>query len=307
LLAVLFLGARPAHAERYALYLLGGQSNMDGYGRVDELPEELRQPVPGVVTFHGSSAADRAPEGGRGRWEALRAGHGVGFASDGTTNVPSDRFGVELSLGRRLRDLRPDGKIALVKYSRGATSIDARAAGDAGSWDFAFDGGSGAGRGVNQYDHCLATLRHALSVRDVDGDGEDDELVPAGIVWMQGESDAAHDEVVARAYERNLTVLVNLLRAALRRADLPVVIGRISDSGEAPGGRVWRHGELVRAAQAAFVARDPRAALVTTTDGYGYSDPYHYDGAGYLDLGARFADALAELARAERAPASAAR
>jgi hypothetical protein len=38
-----------------------------------------------------------------------------------------------------------------------------------------------------------------------------------------------------------------------------------------------------------------RAALVVETDSYGYSDPFHYDSAGYVDLGRRFAEAMASI------------
>jgi hypothetical protein len=62
-------------------------------------------------------------------------------------------------------------------------------------------------------------------------DGEADTLIPAGIVWMQGESDAALNAEIAERYEANLKRLMDLIRAALRSDDLPVVIGRISDSG----------------------------------------------------------------------------
>ena len=34
---------------------------------------------------------------------------------------------------------------------------------------------------MNQYDHFLATVRHATAVQDIDGDGELDTLVPAGV------------------------------------------------------------------------------------------------------------------------------
>ena len=66
-------------------------------------------------------------------------------------------------------------------------------------------------------------------------------------------------------------------------------------AGELPDdlqGPVWEFGDVVRAAQAAWVEADGHAALVTTTDDYGYSDPWHYDTAGYIDLGRQFADAL---------------
>lgn len=292
-LLILALAAVPVSAETYHLYYLGGQSNMDGYGAVSELPAELNQPVEGVRIFHGNPAPDAVPVDGRGIWAELRPGHGRGFGSDGKTNQYSDAFGVELTFARRLLELYPDRKIALIKYSRGGTSIDQTAARWFGSWEADFHDGQGDAAGINQYDHFLATLNHAFSHDDIDGDGESDTLVPSGILWMQGESDAALTKEVAMRYEVHLKRLMDLMRAALRTDDLPVAIGRISDSGQdETDGNVWNHGAIVRDAEAAFVASDPAAALVTSTDQYGYSDPYHYDTAGYIDFGRRFADAL---------------
>lgn len=290
---LLFLLAAPASAQKtYRVYYLGGQSNMDGYGYVSELPENLTGPVEDVMIFHGNTAPDGAAVDGRGVWTLLQPGHGVGFSSDGEMNTYSNRFGVELTFARRLQELDPETPIALIKYSRGGTAIDTAAAGAFGAWDPDFRGDGG----INQYDHFLATLRQAMRVDDINGDGARDVLIPAGILWMQGESDASYTEAIARKYEAHLKRLMDLIRAALRVDDLPVVIGRISDSGrDDEDGLVWNHGELVRAAQAAFVQKDGRAALVTTTDSYGYSDQWHYDSAGYLDLGRRFADAMATL------------
>ena len=73
------------------------------------------------------------------------------------------------------------------------------------------------------------------------------------------------------------------------------MIGRISDSGQDEDGKVWDHGDIVRSMQAEFVERDRAAALVTATDEYSYSDPWHYDSHGYIDLGRRFAEAMARL------------
>ena len=285
--------AAPAGAATYDLYFLGGQSNMDGYGRVEDLPEGLDGPVEGVMIFHGNTAEDSTPVDGRGVWAELRPGHGVGYTSDGEDGEYSERFGVELTFARALQELEPEARIALVKYSRGGTSIDRSAAGSFGCWEPDFPGGRGAG--INQYDHFLATVRHATAVRDIDGDGEDDTLVPRGIVWMQGESDAAWSLEIAERYEAHLARLMGLVRATLRADDLPVVVGRISDSGldeEEQDGRVWNHGDVVREAQASFVARDGHAALVTSTDEYAYSDRWHYDSAGYIDLGRQFATAI---------------
>ncbi|UCD48555.1 MAG: hypothetical protein JSW27_13590 [Phycisphaerales bacterium] len=290
ILLALVVWLAPVEGAVYKLYYLGGQSNMDGYGAVSELPEELKQPAGGVRIYQSSAEADNTPIDGAGKWSPLLPGHGRSFKSDGVTNTYSDRFGVELTLARRLRELDPTSYIAFIKYSKGGTSIYADAAGDFGCWEPDFD----KGNGINQYDHFLATLRRALEVRDIDGDGTEDTLIPAGIVWMQGESDA-NDEAIAKQYEANLKRLMDLVRAALRVDDLPVVIGRISDSGQDADGKVWDYGRTVRRAQADFCAKDACAALVTSTDKYGYSDKWHYDTAGYIDLGIQFAEALHAL------------
>ena len=78
------------HATVYDLYYLGGQSNMDGYGSVEDLPTDLLGTVSGVMIFHGNTSPDGAPVDGRGVWSELRPGHEVGYSSDGTTATYSD-------------------------------------------------------------------------------------------------------------------------------------------------------------------------------------------------------------------------
>lgn len=290
-IVVLLLHVLPLKAKTFKLYYLGGQSNMDGFGYVRELPEALQRPIKGVWIFHGNSSPDGADLDGKGLWAELRPGHGTGFTSDGKMNTYSDRVGVELTFAQRLREIDPNAHIAIIKFSRGGTSIDIGAASTFGCWDPDYN----TGNGINQYDHFLATVTYATSVKDIDGDGEADTLVPSGIVWMQGESDAAHGEEIAKHYEANLKRLIDLIRAAFRVDDLPVAIGRISDSGQDSDGKIWDWGSIVRDAQAMFVRNDRCAALVTTTDSYHYSDKWHYDTPGYIDLGKQFADALAGL------------
>ncbi len=283
--------------DEFDLYYLGGQSNMEGFGTTSELAESQQQAVAGAWIYQTTAKADQQPALGLGHWARVAPGHGTGFSSDGTTNKLSDRFGVELSFAAELRQRRPDRKIAIIKYARNGSSIDSQASADWGCWDPDFEAPTGAYRDMNQYDQFLATIRNALSVDDIDGDGTRDRLVPSGIVWMQGESDAAYNEEIARNYDQNLQRLMDLMRAALRSDDLPVAIGRISDSKRGTSDLTWRHGALVREAQAEFVYRDRAARLVTETDQYRYSDPWHYDSRGYLELGKRFAEAMLSIPR----------
>jgi len=288
--AMLVIQSCNQKGNEYHVYYLGGQSNMDGYGFVAELPAGLTGEIPGTMIYHGNTSGDNEPVDGRGIWSKLCPGHGVGFSSDGTANSYSDRFGVELSFAEKIKELFPDEKIAIIKYSRGGTSIDTVAAGGAGAWLPSYTGGNG----INQYDHFLATVKGALSSGDIDGDGKKDILIPSGILWMQGESDA-NNEYATSVYKENLAVLIDSIRNVFTAPDMPVAIGRISDSHNEADSLVWTWGDAVRDEQAKYVAEDGNAALVTSTDNYGYSDKWHYNSEGYVDLGRKFAEAIAAL------------
>lgn len=284
---------KPVKGDEYYVYYLGGQSNMEGYGYADSLKSNIISFNDSVPIFHGTSCLDDSLAEGKGIWSFLRPGHGAGFSSNGISNEYSNRFGIELSFAKKLQTLKPGKKIALIKYSRNGSSIDAEAARNWGSWDPDYKDGEG----VNQYDHFLATMENAFQQEDINGDGNSDKLIPAGILWMQGESDADMSEDIALRYFDNLTQLISLIRDSFGDRKTPVIIGRISDSGNDPSGRVWEFGDIIRKAQQDFVDNDKHAAIVRSTDLYKYSDPWHYDSEGFIDLGKQFAlklDSLSE-------------
>jgi hypothetical protein len=292
---LLYLSPLPASESgagaTYRVYFLGGQSNMEGFGYTNELPAEWLGPVDKVRIFSGQMRADNQPGAGVGSWQPLQPGFGTGFITDGETQTLSGRFGPELAFGKRLSDLMPGERIAIIKYSRGGSALEQGASGF-GTWAPDFEEGDG----INQYDHALATIRNALSTADIDGDGKTDALLPAGIIWMQGEADAYHSMESASAYDANLKRMMDLLRAALRVDDLPVVIGLITDSGQAEDGSMMDYIEIVQQAQMEYTNRDRCATLVTETRNLGYiEDGWHYDTEGFLRLGARFADAVHAL------------
>ena len=280
--------SKPSGTE-YDLYYLGGQSNMDGFGYVQELPGEYQAEVDGVTIYRGLSAPDGSEEGGIGMWEPLRPGFGLGYRTDGEESWPSDRFGPELTFGHQMLQLKPDSRIAIVKYSRGGTPLHIDAQGY-GNW-------SPDAPSDNQYEFALRTINESRAVADIDGDGKSDRLTPAGIIWMQGEADAFDSQEAAEAYEANLRRMMVLFRAALGVDDLPVVIGQITDSGMADDGTVMDWSDEVRRAQELYTAKDACAALVTVTNELDYpeDDGWHYTSEGYLRMGKAFADAVAGL------------
>lgn len=261
---------------------------MEGFGYVKDLPDSLDKKVKNVFIYQGNPVADNDTSGGLGKWDLLQPGHGTGFSSDGRINILSDRFGVELSLAKKLQELYPNQKLAFIKYARNGSSIDSIGTSGFGAWEPDFKGG----KGMNQYDYFLKTVKGAMSVKDINNDGIEDVLIPSGIIWMQGESDADKTELIANQYFSNLKRLMELMRASFRNNDLPIVIGKISDSGDIEGGKVWKFGELVQYNQEKFAATQSNASIVRTTKSYKYSDRYHYDNYGFIDLGKQFASQI---------------
>lgn len=293
LLGFTLLAAGSANADDptvYKLYYLGGQSNMEGFGFSEELPEGAGTVSRDVMIFTGQMAFDNETHGGVGIWEPLQPGHGTGFKTDGIENQLSDRFGPELLFGQTMAKHLPGTKIAIIKYALGGSGLSEGVG--YGNWHPDFSDGDGN----NQYDNFLKTLRNALKQSDIDGDGVADYLVPSGIVWMQGEADAYDSQAAADAYRANIERLMGLIRAALRVDDLPLVVGKITDSGMSDDGTVMDYIETVQRAQQDFVKNDVCATYVTATEDLGYlDDGWHYNADGFVRLGTAFAIAMNEL------------
>lgn len=119
-------------------------------------------------------------------------------------------------------------------------------------------------------------------------------------VWMQGEADAKEDGDV---YEESLKGLIEQVRSDLRRKDVSVVIGRISDCAGSKDSRpFW---EKIREIQVRVASADPLAAWVDTDDLNGPANSLHYDKAGAKILGERFAAKSIELIKGGKSAAGA--
>lgn len=227
------------------LYIVAGQSNAVGqYAYNSQLPSSLQTPQDSVSIYCGSS------------WQALAPGLGAS----------TSQFGPEVTFGRDIAAANPDENIGLIKYAVGATSL----------WEDWKAGATAATSGP-QYLGLLQAVENALASL---GTGETPEI--AGIVWMQGESDAIEGH--GAQYGANLTNFIKQLRADLELPDLEFAIGQIHHN--------WPGDPLdVMQAQAEVCAADPLTRLVYTDDLSTYSR--HYDTAGQMELGSRFAAALA--------------
>jgi len=110
-----------------------------------------------------------------------------------------------------------------------------------------------------------------------------------GIIFLQGESDAAHEDDATHWAERFGRVVT-----AFRRdlgADVPIVIGQI---GELAG---FPYQAIVREQQAQAAATYPGVAMITTLDEKMGPDGVHFRVEAYEDIGTRFAEAWGPLRR----------
>ena len=125
------------------------------------------------------------------------------------------------------------------------------------------------------------------------------EIQTVTFIWMQGERDAKEEH--GEVYKKSLEGLLEQLSSDLKRDDINVVIGRLSDFDM--DNKNYHHWTLIREQQAAFVQDGPRRVLVNTDDlndgvnrrGKEIRDDLHYSAIGYVELGSRFAQEAIQL------------
>lgn len=204
----------------------------------------------------------------------------VRYFEDGAAADPlgGNNFGPEIRLAQVLSEAMPGREIRLVKVAVGGTSLLAWAP----AWDStsaAITGNAGAGP---MYAHLMAAVDSVTA-------GEDMEIGAA--FWMQGERDARFADV-GPGYGERIADLVTALRADLGMADLPFILGIVN-----PPADRYPALDAVRSAQRALADDDADVWLVDTDDISKWDDNLHYDSAGQLELGRRFAQAYLEVGR----------
>ncbi|MBN2292354.1 MAG: DUF4082 domain-containing protein [Pirellulales bacterium] len=194
----------------------------------------------------------------------------VGFGD--TTND----IGPEVGFGHALNSLYPDDDIYLVKYGIDSTSL-------AVQWN-----PDGSGSAYN-------TFKSRVDAAMLNLAGQSPEI--AGMIWMQGESDAANP-TYGDAYASNLTNFIGNVRNDFSTPSMPFVVGRISDILLLPeyAGTFPKAAE-VRTAQETVPGVVGSAEWIDTDDIEQNLPTYpgHYTAAGQVVLGTRFANTIATI------------
>ena len=253
-------------AEEPALvFLLAGQSNMGGHAK-GPAPEAYRGQPANVLFFEAGDFRTLGPRDYDSGAVLRKGDKGIG------------RFGPEVSFGHEIAKAFPRRTIILVKLGPGGTPL-------AGQW-------TPEVRGLH-YDKLLEEYRAATKGRHV---------VPAAVIWAQGTADAMNEEA-ARAYGANLKLLVERLRKDLSAPDLPFLYSSYAPD-EAIDEATLQKRPFLKQVVAGYaetarlvpgMARVSRTGLTTL----GGDDP-HYDAAGQIEFGRRYAAVCLELLKAKK-------
>lgn len=241
--AVLF--AQNDNSNPVKIFILAGQSNMDGCGLWEELPRKYQNPPENVIVWDNNNKL----------WVEL-----------GKTTFSIRRklqFGPEMAFAHILAAAYPYNTVAIVKTSGGGTKLYSQWVPDS-----------------VMYRRCFQNVENAKE--QLTQEKRFYEI--SGMLWMQGESDSETLEM-ANAYEKNLKLMIADVRKQTKKPNLPIVMGRISSSLLKETPWVFDHTKIVQAAQENVAAQDPHVHIINTDKLSTLEDNTHFDTKAQLKLG----------------------
>jgi hypothetical protein len=255
-----------ARAEHYDVFIVSGQSNCDGRGSAAALTGPLAKWAESQkdVLIAYSCSTLRGPALGSDGFKPLQPGWSVAPGKNRPKALPSGTFGPEVSFGAAISKAMPGKHIALIKFTEGGTSLKK-------DWNPDIRG--------RLYDAGVAFVTKSL--KELQDKGDTCEI--RGMIWHQGESDAG---LPAEEYQTLLTTFITRVRTDVGAADMPFGIGDLYDDGKR---------DKVRAALKATAGAVPHAFFVSV-DGLKTSDKgTHFDAAGQIELGERYAAGMMKV------------
>jgi iduronate 2-sulfatase len=259
LLALLIMTPQSwAKGVHYEVFLLAGQSNMDGRGKTAELTGELAAyatPLPSVKITLSTGGLRRHLVLSQGI-EPLKPG--FTGSTTGLKTVPSDLFGPEIGFGHTLAMTWPNKHLLLIKCTEGGTNLRE-------DWNPAAE--------KSLYKRFIDYVRANQKAIEAQGD----TLTIRGLLWHQGEGDAGQP---AGAYKNHLIAWIRQVRTDLGQPNLPVLIGQVYNNGKR---------DNIFTDQKAVVAELADTYLVESAGLETFDKGTHFDAQSQIELGRRFA------------------
>ena len=243
----------------YKIIILAGQSNAVGQASTRNFPAEYVPVQTNIKIWSGSECAEFLKH----KWIFVQRGMGT----------DTTRTGCEVSFAKAITQKYPNDSIRIIKAAWSATSIA----------EYWLPPSIGMAPKGNFYKLFFdSSVNPALQA--IINEGNTYEI--AGMLWMQGESDAI-TLPFANAYGYNLTHFIQDMRKDIGTPDMPFIIAKIDDSP------IWPYNAIVRQAEDSVAANIPNIGIFDTKDFE--TDGAHYYPAGIIKMGIGFADELSKL------------
>ena len=198
-------------------------------------------------------------------WKPLAPGFSIPPKYKGP--LPSPTFGPELGFIETLSKAQPNKRFALIKGSKGGTSLRA-------DWK---PGEKGEPKTQGpRYRDFIETIKLAQAALKKDGH----TATLRGLLWHQGESDS---KAKAELHQKRLVHFTTRIREDMGKNNLPIALGQLFDNGKRDETRTAILKTSHAISDCAFVS----AQGLTTWD-----PGTHFDAKSQLLLGQRYAEAL---------------
>jgi lysophospholipase L1-like esterase len=182
--------------------------------------------------------------------------------------APTHRVGPDVSFGHAIAKALPDENIRLIKYAINGTSLYKQWAPTTGPMYIGF---MKAAKGA------LADLENKQVPYKI-----------AGMLWLQGESDAVDKK--GAAYEKNLSAFIKHMREKFKSPDMPFIIARVRNF-YGKGAQA----QMVRKAQQDLAEKMKNVAWFDTDDLNPLINGGHYNLPNTIEIGNRFAGKYTEI------------
>jgi hypothetical protein len=308
LLILMLLCLAAAFSSPVKVYILSGQSNMCGLGKMTDIVTNdsfagYRVEYPRIKFILGLEGGELSYS------DTLKPGStaykNMGGVSGNTT------FGPELGIAKILSNKFPNDTMVFIKVPWGGTILETNWVKDQPK----------PGETIPVYSWFIGKVKEALDQLSESPGGYEIQ----GVIWMQGEGDGLDSGTSVR-YSGNLRYFVeSKLRPDLRNYPahlingmVPFVYGRIHNEKFPPNtfsnmdwGEMWPYGDNVQRAQ--FIAQNEipcvrcsDTSLKATVWAYGRSDaplgfgPPHYNTEGVMRVGEGLGMAMVDLLSGKR-------
>jgi hypothetical protein len=268
------LADTPNEATPIDIYILSGQSNMAGVGRLSLIDDKYEKEYPNVKIYNGGQGFP----GTLNFWDTVKPGQGIGQSFNNEATI-----GPEIGIASVLSN--SDKEIGFIKYAYGGTAIT-NIISPTDNWHGLWGGVTSEGI---LYKGLFQTITKAINLLIA----ANYEPTIRGFFWMQGETDGEIQAgiVGANDYLENLTQFFSHVRTRLNNPDLPIVFGEIYEYSVAV-----KYVRIIVETQK-IVGDLPNNYLVNTGDIPIYSsiDDWHWSGMTEIELGIRFGETMYEV------------